>query len=256
MVLGLALVTFAAWWTLQDQGGIAPGLAAAVAVLIVACPCAMGLAVPTAVLVATGRGSDLGVLIKGGDALQRAASLRTIVLDKTGTVTAGTPAVVDELVFGDRAELWANAVALEQLSEHPLARAIVAHAQPHAELPGWRRFAARQDAAYRRSSPGTTYRRQPRMAAHGKAWKLASRTHSPLRAAPGNRARPWWAWRPATPSAPIRGCGTRSRSPTRCATRVPEAVAHLKRLGLRVVMLSGDRREPAQVIGPGPASIT
>jgi P-type Cu+ transporter len=249
VVLGLALLTFAAWWTLQEQGGIAPGLAAAVAVLIVACPCAMGLAVPTAVLVATGRGSDLGVLIKGGDALQRAASLRTIVLDKTGTVTAGTPAVVDELVLGDRAALWANAVALEQLSEHPLARAIVAHAQPHAELPRVEGF---------RSETGRGV--SARIAGHhtfaGSLEWLAQKgvevSHPDTVA---------FARRAGEQGATVVGvaAGDAERTDPRLVGAFAiadtlrdtsaEAVARLQRLGLRVVMLSGDRREPAQAIG-------
>jgi Cu+-exporting ATPase len=134
VVLALAAATCVAWWIAGGQSALGPGLAAAVAVLIVACPCAMGLAVPTAVLVATGRGSAMGVLIKGGDALQRAAGLRTIVLDKTGTITAGRPAVVDEIASGDRRELLAVSGALERMSEHPLAQAIVAYAGTPAPL--------------------------------------------------------------------------------------------------------------------------
>jgi Cu+-exporting ATPase len=101
--------------------------AAAVTVLIIACPCAMGLAVPTAVMVATGKGAELGVLIKGGEALQRAGDVSTIVLDKTGTVTEGRPLVTDIIVTDAETErgMLRLVATLEGLSEHPLADAIV-----------------------------------------------------------------------------------------------------------------------------------
>jgi Cu+-exporting ATPase len=107
--------------------------AAAVAVLIIACPCAMGLAVPTAVMVATGRGAELGLLIKGGEALQRAGDVTTVVLDKTGTVTAGRPAVTDVVLAPGSPrsadDLLRFTASLETSSEHPLADAIVRHAR-------------------------------------------------------------------------------------------------------------------------------
>ena len=103
-----------------------------VAVLIIACPCAMGLAVPTAVMVATGRGAEAGLLIKGGEALQRAADVTAVVFDKTGTLTVGRPTVVARsgrrpASTDDGAPGWAAAV--ESHSEHPLAAAIVAEAR-------------------------------------------------------------------------------------------------------------------------------
>jgi Cu+-exporting ATPase len=104
-----------------------------VAVLIIACPCAMGLAVPTAVMVATGKGAELGVLIKGGEALQQAGRITTMVLDKTGTVTEGQPTVTDLVPTGawaDRGdELLRLVASLEGSSEHPLADAVVRHAR-------------------------------------------------------------------------------------------------------------------------------
>ncbi len=131
VVLSLAVATFVAWFLLASQAPLVRGFAAAVAVLIIACPCAMGLAVPTAVMVATGRGAERGVLIKGGEALERLARLDTVVLDKTGTVTEGKPAVTEIVAHEgwDEQTLLALAAGLEGASEHPLARAVVAAAR-------------------------------------------------------------------------------------------------------------------------------
>jgi Cu+-exporting ATPase len=163
-VVSIAIATFVGWFIAVHAGG-APGgeavvraFAASVAVLIIACPCAMGLAVPTAVMVSTGKGAELGVLIKGGEALQRAGDVTTVVLDKTGTVTEGRPTVTDLVL----AEAWGPppdsedtartgsghhrsdaagtlpspadqllrlVASLESSSEHPLADAVVRYAR-------------------------------------------------------------------------------------------------------------------------------
>jgi Cu+-exporting ATPase len=137
VVLSIAVATAATWYIVGDIAGIqAPAMrafAAAVAVLIIACPCAMGLAVPTAVMVATGRGATHGILIKGGEALQRAGEVTTVVLDKTGTVTEGRPVVTDlradpaalARLGLDEVGLLQLVGAVEAQSEHPLARAVV-----------------------------------------------------------------------------------------------------------------------------------
>jgi Cu+-exporting ATPase len=137
VVVSIAIATFVVWFVAADLAGatapVVKAFAAAVAVLIIACPCAMGLAVPTAVMVATGRGASAGVLIKGGEALQRAGAIDTVVLDKTGTVTEGRPTVTDVVRAAGTArtddELLALVASLESASEHPLADAIVRHAR-------------------------------------------------------------------------------------------------------------------------------
>jgi Cu+-exporting ATPase len=133
VVLSIAVATFVVWFDLGPAPAYLHGLVSAVTVLIIACPCAMGLAVPTAVMVATGRGAELGVLIKGGEPLERSHALDTVVFDKTGTITEGRPAVhsVERPIGGpaaDDSELLALAAAVERLSEHPLAEAVAAEA--------------------------------------------------------------------------------------------------------------------------------
>ena len=126
VVFGVALLTFALWWITGSESGIPNALLNAVAVLIIACPCALGLATPTAILVGTGRAAELGVLIKGGAVLETAHRLDTIVLDKTGTLTTGRPAVTDLVTAGTctETELLQLAAAVEQGSEHPVGEAI------------------------------------------------------------------------------------------------------------------------------------
>ncbi len=132
-VLGIAMVTFFAWRFFAHDAGVMQAFAAAVTVLVIACPCAMGLAVPTAVMVATGRGASFGILVKGGEALQRMEKIDTVVLDKTGTITAGRPQVTDVLLVApDKAreeQMVRLAAALERASEHPLAEAVVRYAR-------------------------------------------------------------------------------------------------------------------------------
>ena len=102
-VVGIAIVTFVLWFALAaPESRVAMAMMSAVAVLIIACPCAMGLATPTAILVGTGRGAEKGVLIRGGDILERAGAVTTVVLDKTGTITAGTPEVTECVTVGTR----------------------------------------------------------------------------------------------------------------------------------------------------------
>jgi P-type Cu+ transporter len=131
VVLGLALITFAAWLIAAHSLPLA--LANTVAVLVIACPCAMGLAVPAALTVAVGRGAQLGVLFKGGEALERLAHLDAIVLDKTGTLTVGRPVLEAVRGFAGHSEddLLQMAAAAEERSNHPLAHAVIDAAKAH-----------------------------------------------------------------------------------------------------------------------------
>lgn len=127
VVLGIAVLTFIAWYVFgAAETRLSMALMNFVSVLIIACPCALGLATPTAILVGTGKGAENGVLVKGGAALERAQALTTIVLDKTGTVTQGKPSLTDVVPFGDlsETELLRLIAAAERGSEHPLAEAI------------------------------------------------------------------------------------------------------------------------------------
>lgn len=137
VVIGIAILTFVGWFFLG--GEIMPGdemtpltraLVNMVAVLVIACPCAMGLATPTAIMVGTGKGAEIGVLVKSSEALENAAKINTIVLDKTGTITEGQPSVTDVITRGKitENELLLLSASLEKSSEHPLGEAIVAEA--------------------------------------------------------------------------------------------------------------------------------
>jgi len=130
IVIVLALLTFGGWYLLGAPGDFTRALINMVAVLVIACPCAMGLATPTAIMVGTGRGAEMGILFRNSEALERAGRVNVVVLDKTGTITKGQPAVTDIVRAGDlqEDELLRLAASVEKGSEHPLGEAIWAEA--------------------------------------------------------------------------------------------------------------------------------
>ena len=144
-VLGVGALTFALWWLLGPEPKITLALAAFITVVVIACPCAMGLATPTAIMVGTGRGAEAGILFRGGEALESAQRVTTVLFDKTGTLTAGTPEVA-ELVPApgfDPIELLRLAAAVEAGSEHPIAGAILRAARDRGlAFPGADQFEA------------------------------------------------------------------------------------------------------------------
>jgi Cu+-exporting ATPase len=251
VVLSLAVATFTIWFVASHATGTGGGaaavraFAAAVAVLIIACPCAMGLAVPTAVMVSTGKGASLGVLIKGGEALQRAGDVTTVVLDKTGTVTEGRPTVTDVLVAPGAAmtehALLSLVASLETMSEHPLADAIVRAARD-AKVPLLVPESFASDTG--RGATGTVEGRalavgnralmdaQSVDAAHltNDAERLAGDGKTPMYVAVDGRVAGLIAV-----ADPIKGSSR-------------EAVKRLQGMGLEVVMLTGDNRRTAEAI--------
>jgi Cu+-exporting ATPase len=135
-VIGIATITFILWWIIG--GEFVPAMIRLVAVLIIACPCALGLATPTAIMAGTGKGAEKGILFKDSEALEKATKLKTIVLDKTGTLTLGRPTVADVVAFNSsspvqhKRELLRIAASVERGSEHPVGRAILKEAEKQA----------------------------------------------------------------------------------------------------------------------------
>lgn len=127
VVIGIAILTFLLWFTLGGENHLVQGLLAAVTVLVIACPCALGLATPTAIMVGVGKGAEQGILIKDAESLELAKKVTAVVLDKTGTITEGKPVVTDVYWNNDEDSLKGILLSLEKQSEHPLAEAVVAY---------------------------------------------------------------------------------------------------------------------------------
>jgi len=250
-VLVLAILTFIIWWLADPVAPLVRGAAAAVAVLIIACPCAMGLAVPTAVMVATGKGAELGTLIKGGQALQRAGDLQVIVLDKTGTITQGKPQVTDVVLSADwqddaadsdrESRLLTTAASLEQSSEHPLAAAIVEAAKT-------RKLTLQEATSFEaRSGLGAVGRVGDDAVIIGNAKLMDSEN---INTKPMDDAFDALASKGRTPM--FVAVGTKLAGVIAVADPIKEtsreAVAQLKKMGLRVVMLTGDHEKTAHAI--------
>ena len=143
VVVAIAAVTFLVWIFLVQPGNVAEALENAIAVLVIACPCALGLATPTSIMAGSGRAAESGILFKGGEHLELTHKVDTVVLDKTGTVTKGKPELTDVIAQGDETEFLRLAGAAEKPSEHPLAEAIVEGIRARKiELPGTESFEA------------------------------------------------------------------------------------------------------------------
>jgi Cu+-exporting ATPase len=248
IVLGIAALTFLAWWLLAPAPAFVPALVHTVAVLVIACPCAMGLATPTAIMVATGRGAELGVLIRNAAALERLGRVTTMVFDKTGTLTVGRPLVVAVRPApgtsggaGAEHDILALAAAAEQGSEHPVGEAIVARAKelglalpPVAEfatIPGQGVEAIAPDGRILLGNAALMQARGIEIdALQPEAAGLAARGQSVVYVAFAGRALGLIAVADAL------------------KPEAPAAIADLRRLGLSVTMLTGDHRATAAAI--------
>ncbi|WP_274599248.1 heavy metal translocating P-type ATPase [Paenibacillus sp. CFBP 13594] len=143
IVVGIAIVAFVVWYFWVTPGDFAGSLEKAIAILVIACPCALGLATPTSIMAGSGRSAELGVLFKGGEHLEQTHKIDAILLDKTGTVTKGKPELTDVVALGNENEFLKLVGAAEKNSEHPLAEAIVVGIQErNIELPGTQSFEA------------------------------------------------------------------------------------------------------------------
>ncbi|MEY9952890.1 heavy metal translocating P-type ATPase [Leifsonia sp. EB34] len=249
VVIGIALVTLVAWLLLGAP--VEAAFTAAVAVLIIACPCALGLATPTALLVGTGRGAQLGILITGPEVLEATRRVDTVLLDKTGTVTTGRMTllevtVADTAADGDRAEVLRRAGAVEDASEHPIARAIADAAREAGPVPAATAF--RTDGGL-----GVSGTVEGERVVVGRASFVAA-AGMPL--GPGLQRAVADA-EASGATAVLVGWGDRARAVLAVADAVAphsaEAVRRLARLGLSPVLLTGDNetvaRRVAQEVG-------
>ncbi len=238
VVIAIAVVTFGLWFVLGPEPRYLHALASAVTVLIIACPCAMGLATPTAVMVATGRGAELGVLVKGGDALQRAGEIDMVVLDKTGTITQGRPSVIRQDLDDESLRL---AASLERLSEHPLGEAIVEAARAR----GARLDEPESFAAY--PGKGVAGRIAGRDVVVGNRALMLERGVDVARLLPGAEALAGEGATPVYVTVDGRAVGLVGvADPVRPTSRA--AVDGFRALGLDVVMLTGDDRRTAESV--------
>ncbi len=247
VVIAIALLTFAGWYFLaphiEDQ--FTRALINMVAVLVIACPCAMGLATPTAVMVGTGKGAELGILFKSSEALERAGKVNVVVLDKTGTITKGQPAVTDIVTSNESSvtsgELLRLAASVERGSEHPLGEAIWAEATA--------RGLSLAEAAGFKAEPGHGVQAEVegRSVAVGNIRMMEARGYS-LNGLESEVAR----LQSEAKTAMLVAMDGRVDGVIAVADTLKdgskEAIAELHKLGLKVVMITGDNKKTAEAI--------
>ncbi|EAQ04288.1 cation transporting P-type ATPase [Pseudooceanicola batsensis HTCC2597] len=241
-VVGIALLAFAAWWAFGPAPALSYAFVAAVSVMIIACPCALGLATPMSIMVASGRGANAGVLIRDAEALERFARVDALILDKTGTLTEGKPTLTDVEPRGmDAAELLTLVAALERGSEHPLAEALVAGAED--------RGAAREDSSDFEAvtGKGVTGRVRGRRVALGNAALMED-----LQVDTAGLAERAAALQAEGKTAMFVAVDGEAAGLVAVADRIkattPDAIRALHDLGLRIVMATGDAEATARAV--------
>ena len=247
MVMAIALLTFILWFSIT--GNITLALLTTVSVLIIACPCALGLATPTSIMVGTGKGAENGILIKDAESLERAHKLQLVVVDKTGTLTEGKPTVTDYLTVRGSANsneirLLQLAAAIERNSEHPLAEAVVQYAESQGISQQKMAGATDFEAVVGRGVQGQVKGHLVQIGterwmqilgvdttalqSHRQAWESAAKTT---------------AW--IAVDGTVEGLFGISDAPKKTSA---QAVSTLKKMGLEVVMLTGDNQQTAEAI--------
>lgn len=242
VVILIAIVSSAAWYFLLGKD-IAFSLIVGVSVLVIACPCALGLATPTAIMVGTGKGASNGILIKGGDALESAHKIKYVIFDKTGTITEGTPRVTDVISFGKISEdsLLKISASIEQASEHPLAEAIVKsakskklmllHASSFSAIPGYGISATVKGSRYLFGNLKLMIKNRVKVKTiEAQVMSLEKEGKTVMVLAQNNTA-----------------VGIIAVADTIKKTS-KEAVAELKKLGIQVYLITGDNKRTAEAI--------
>ncbi|MEG4472095.1 heavy metal translocating P-type ATPase [Microcoleus sp. AT9_B5] len=244
VVIAIAIATFIIWYNIM--GNVTMALITTVGVLIIACPCALGLATPTSIMVGTGKGAENGILIKGADSLELAHKLQTVVLDKTGTITQGKPTVTDFITVngtanGNELKLLRLAASVERNSEHPLAEAVVQYAQSQGvELTDSREFEAHAGSGVQ----GYVSNEWVQIGTHRWMNELGIDTSS--------LQQPWDRWEYLGKTVIWIAINGKVEGIMGIADAVKPssvvAIRTLQKMGLEVVMLTGDNRRTAEVI--------
>ena len=238
-IIAIAVIAFCAWYFLAPESGFEHGLLTMMTVLVIACPCALGLATPTAIMVGIGRGAEAGILIKDAESLQTARQIDTVVLDKTGTLTEGRPEVADALWAEESAELKGILAGLERRSNHPLAEA-VAESLKDAQEPQIDHFINVAGEGVRGKVAGRAYyvgngsslikqgmKIEPKFEAQAEAWLKEAHTLV------------WFADEERVVA--LLALNDRIKSSSK------EAVDQLREMGIEVCLLTGDHEASAQV---------
>ncbi|CAH0122289.1 Copper-exporting P-type ATPase [Paenibacillus sp. CECT 9249] len=241
IVVGIAIVAFLVWYFFVTPSDFAGALEKAIAILVIACPCALGLATPTSIMAGSGRAAELGILFKGGEHLEQTHKIDTIILDKTGTVTKGKPELTDIMAEGDETEFLTLVGAAEKNSEHPLAEAIVAGIlERNIALPGTESFEAipgygiRAVAAGKELLVGTRRLMEKYEVNASHAYETMARLEE------------------AGKTAMLVAIDNRYAGIVAVADTIKEtskaAVGRLKEMGIEVIMITGDNERTAKAI--------
>jgi|JI10StandDraft_1071094.scaffolds.fasta_scaffold18403_3 Cu2+-exporting ATPase len=245
VVIGIALLSAIVWWVFGGEHAFTQGLLALVTVLVIACPCALGLATPTAIMAGMGKGAENGILIKDAESLERARHISAVVLDKTGTITEGRPTVIEAVGLDDEAA--AALFAIESRSEHPLADAVVrwmregGKGSDNAAPPHTSNFENLTGKGVKATVNGSDYILGSRrlMEEHGITIDAAFQPHEQR-------------WQQAAHTVIWLGSGDRIRGAVAIADAIKpsavSAIARLKAAGIKVYMQTGDSRRTAQAV--------